>query len=203
MAVIKPVDYGAFFDTVSPAIETHPANYTEEVKSAFLQAIYDRGNLSSPAINDSEFLLWLRVRLRPLLVDLSPSLVTPLLDIGKNRSCNSSQEIITLLDTLHLTLTNNTKREIFKITLLFLQGPTPLKCYTGRSLYIYLKDTFLSFGFPDLSTFKSLLPATRESELLSTINAAELNQLLNQPNMIDNNSDICVLFNNYNSSGET
>ncbi|CAB1434881.1 unnamed protein product [Pleuronectes platessa] len=110
MAVIKPVDYGAFFDTVSPAIETHPANYTLEVKSAFLQAIYDRGNLSSPTINDSEFLLWLRVRLRPLLVDLSPSL------------------------------------------------------------------------------------------LLSTITASELNQLLSQPNMIDNNSDICVIFNNYNNT---
>ncbi|XP_053291291.1 serine-rich adhesin for platelets [Pleuronectes platessa] len=200
MAVIKPVDYGAFFDTVSPAIETHPANYTLEVKSAFLQAIYDRGNLSSPTINDSEFLLWLRVRLRPLLVDLSPSLVTPLLDIGKDRSCKSSQEIITMLDSLRLTLRNNTKREIFKITLLSLQGPTPLKCYTGGSLYIYLKDTFLSFGFPDLSMFTSLLPATRESELLSTITASELNQLLSQPNMIDNNSDICVIFNNYNNT---
>ncbi|XP_069392122.1 uncharacterized protein [Paralichthys olivaceus] len=200
MAVINPDDYGVFFDTVSPAIETHPADYTEEVKSAFLQAVYDRGNLSSPAIKDTEFLLWLRVRLRPLLVDLSPSLVTPLFDIGKNRSCNSSQEIITLLDTLHSTLRNNTKREIFKNILLFLQGPTPLKCYNGGSLYIYLKDTFRSFGFPDVSTFTSLLPATRESELLSTINTSELNQLLSQPNMIDNNSDICVIFNNYNNT---
>lgn len=71
--------------------QIHPANYTAEVKSAFLQAVFDRGNLSS--VKDTEFLLWLRVRLSPLLVDLSPSLVTPLFDIGKNRSCNSSQEM--------------------------------------------------------------------------------------------------------------
>lgn len=70
-----------------------PANYSEEVKSAFLQAVFDRGDLSSPAINDTEFLLWIEVRLRPLLVNLSPNLVTPLFDIGNNRSCTSSQEM--------------------------------------------------------------------------------------------------------------
>lgn len=73
--------------------QIHQDNYTEEVKSAFLEAVFGRGNLASPAISDTEFLLWLRVRLRPLLVNLSPSLVTPLLHIGNNRSCNSSQEM--------------------------------------------------------------------------------------------------------------
>ncbi|KAM8736264.1 uncharacterized protein AB9X84_021757 isoform 1-T1 [Acanthopagrus schlegelii] len=198
MTVINAVDFGAFFDIVSPAIEIHPANYTAEVKSAFLQAVFDRGNLSS--IKDTEFLLWLRVRLSPLLVDLSPSLVTPLFDIGKNRSCNSSQEIIAMLDTLHLTLSNDTKREVYKNTLLFLQGPMPLKCYSGGSFYTYLRNTFLSFGFPDLSTFISLLPRMRESELLSTISSSELRQFLSQPNVIGNNSDICVIFNNYNNT---
>ncbi|XP_027130403.1 uncharacterized protein LOC109140224 isoform X1 [Larimichthys crocea] len=200
MTVINPVEFGAFFDIVSPAIQNHPANYTEEVKSGLLQAVFDRGNLSSRSINDTEFLLWLRVRLSPLLVNLSPSLVTPLLDIGKSRSCNSSQEIITLLDTLHLTLSNNTQREIYQSTLLFLQGPTPLKCYGGGSFYIYLRNTFLSFGFPDLSMFTSLLPQTRESELLSTISTSELRQFLSQPNVIGNGSDICVIFNNYNNT---
>uniref|UniRef100_A0A8D3AEN3 Mesothelin-like protein n=1 Tax=Scophthalmus maximus TaxID=52904 RepID=A0A8D3AEN3_SCOMX len=200
MTAINPVDYSAFFDTVSPAIEAHPANYTEGVKSAFLQAVFDRGNLSSPAMNDTDFLLWLRVRLSPLLINLSRNLVAPLFDIGKNRGCNSSQEIIMLLDTLHVTLRSNTQREIFNSTLLFLQGPTPLKCYTGGSFYIYLRNTFLSFGFPDLSTFTSLLPQTRESELLSTISTSELSQFLSQPSVIDNNSDICVIFNNYNNT---
>ncbi|XP_044023508.1 uncharacterized protein LOC122862225 [Siniperca chuatsi] len=200
MTVINPVDFGAFFDIVSPAIEVHSASYTEEVKSALLQEVFDRGNLSSLAISDTEFLLWLRVRLSPLLVNLSPSLVTPLFDIGKNRSCNSSQEMITLLDTLHVTLSNTTQREIYKSTLLFLQGPTPLKCYSGGSFYIYLRNTFRSFGFPDLSIFTSLLPETHESELLSTISTSEMHQFLSQPNVIGNDSDICIIFNNYNNT---
>ncbi|KAI3367910.1 hypothetical protein L3Q82_026737, partial [Scortum barcoo] len=200
MRVINPVDFGAFFDIVSPAIEIHPANFTEEVKSALLQAVLDRGNLSSPAINDTEFLLWLRVRLRSLLVDLSPRLVTPLFDIVKNRSCNSSQEMITLLDTIHLTLSNNTKREIYKNILLFLQGPSPIRCYNGGSFYIYLRNTFLSFGFPDLSVFMSLLPKAHESELLNTISTSELRQFLSQPNVVASGSDICVIFNNYKST---
>ncbi|KAL7380698.1 hypothetical protein ABVT39_022377 [Epinephelus coioides] len=110
MTAIDPVDFGTFFDTVSPAIEEHPVNYTEEVKSAFLQAVIDRGDLSSSAINDTEFLQWLRIRLSPLVVNLSPSL------------------------------------------------------------------------------------------LLSTISTSELNQFLSQPNVIDKDSDICVIFNNYNNT---
>ncbi|XP_041809840.1 uncharacterized protein LOC121618410 [Chelmon rostratus] len=200
MKVINPDDFGAFFDTVSPAIEINQANYTEEVKSALLQEVFDRGNLSSVAISDTEFLLWLRARLSPLLVNLSPSLVTPLFDIGTSRSCNSSREMITLLDTLNLTLSSNTQREIYQSTLLFLQGPPALKCYDGGSFYVYLRNTFLSFGFPDLFTFTSLLPQARESELLNTISTSELRQFLNQPNVIGNDSDICVIFNNYNST---
>ncbi|KAL7380696.1 hypothetical protein ABVT39_022377 [Epinephelus coioides] len=200
MTAIDPVDFGTFFDTVSPAIEEHPVNYTEEVKSAFLQAVIDRGDLSSSAINDTEFLQWLRIRLSPLVVNLSPSLVTPLFDIGNNRSCNSSQELIKLLDSQHLTLSNDTQKEIGRSILLFLQGPTPLKCYSGGSFYNYLRNTFLSFDFPDLSMFTSLLPQTRESELLSTISTSELNQFLSQPNVIDKDSDICVIFNNYNNT---
>ncbi|CAK6968096.1 uncharacterized protein LOC121881599 [Scomber scombrus] len=200
MAVINPVDYGAFFDIVSPAIEIYPTNYTVEVKSAFLQAVFDRSDLSSPAVSDIEFLHWLRVRLRPLLINLSPDLVTPLYDIGNNRSCNSSQEMIALLDTLHQTLNSNTQREIYKSTFLFLQGPTPLKCYGGGSFYSYLRNTFLSFGFPDLSMFTSLLPQKRKAELLSTITTSELRQFLSQPSVIGNDSDICVIFNNYNNT---
>lgn len=67
-------------------------NYTEEVKSAFLQVVLDSGNLSSTAINDTQFLVWLRVRLNPLLLNLSSNQVTPLFRIMKDRGCNSSQE---------------------------------------------------------------------------------------------------------------
>ncbi|KAL3968399.1 guanine nucleotide-binding protein G(I)/G(S)/G(T) subunit beta-3 [Sarotherodon galilaeus] len=200
MAVINPGDFGAFFDHVSPAIKVHSANYSQEVKSAFLEAVFNRGNLSSPAVSDGDFLLWLRVRLSPLLTNLSPSLVTPLFSIGIKRSCNSSQEMITLLDTLNTTLSSNTQREIYKNILVFLQGPPPLKCYSGGSFYVYLRNTFLSFGFLDSSTFVSLLPPMRKSELLDTISTSELRQFLSQPNVIGNSTDICVIFNNYNNT---
>lgn len=42
----------------------------------------------------------------------------------------------------------------------------PVKCYSGGSFYTYLRNTFLSFGFPNLSTFISLLPQKRESEVI-------------------------------------
>lgn len=48
----------------------------------------------------------------------------------------------------------------------FKTGPTPLRCYGGGSFYVYLRNTFLSFGFPNLSMFMSLLPQTRESEVI-------------------------------------
>lgn len=47
----------------------------------------------------------------------------------------------------------------------FKTGPAPLRCYIGGSFYLYLRNTFLSFGFPDLSTFMSLVPQNRESEV--------------------------------------
>ncbi|XP_028251454.1 uncharacterized protein LOC114427536 isoform X2 [Parambassis ranga] len=198
MAVINPGDFGAFFDTVSPAIEAHPDSYTDEVKSAFLQSVYDRAGLSSLAVSDKEFVLWLRLRLRPLLVNLSPTMVAPLSDIGTNRNCNSSQEIYTLLDTLYVTLSNNTRKEIYNNIVHLLQGQRALKCYTGGSFYIYLRNTFLSFGFPDLSTLLSLVPPEQQPELLSTISTSELQQLLSLPNVITNSSDVCTIFNNYN-----
>lgn len=154
---------------------------------------------------------------------------------------------------------------------MFETGSAPLKCYSGGSLYMYLRNIFLSFGFPDLSEFISLLPQTRKTEviykntylklkkkvfnihrcrgwnpdicvltwvllintesqykityfiiknllmmhcpngdqkfflfflvqLLNTISPPELSQFLSQPSVINNNSDICVIFNNYNNT---
>lgn len=47
----------------------------------------------------------------------------------------------------------------------FAKVPVPLKCYNNGSFYNYLKRSFLSFGFPNVSTFVSLLPTTRKSEV--------------------------------------
>ncbi|XP_014897191.1 uncharacterized protein LOC106953142 [Poecilia latipinna] len=200
LGAIQTADFGAFFDTVSPVIEVQSANYTLEVKSSFLQTVMERGVLSFPAVSDEEFLQWMRVRLRPFLVNISPSLVERLFSIGTNRSCNSSQEMISVLETVQMTLSGETKAEIYKNMILFFQDQTPLKCYSGGSFYIFLKNNFLSFGFPDVPSFISLLPPTRKSELLNTISTSELSQFLNQPGAISNSSDICIIFSNYNNT---
>uniref|UniRef100_A0A4W5PYK8 Mesothelin a n=1 Tax=Hucho hucho TaxID=62062 RepID=A0A4W5PYK8_9TELE len=196
MAAISPANFGLFFDILSPAIQKHMKNYTEEVKSAFLQVVFDSGNLSSTAINDTQFLVWLRVRLNPLLLNLSSNQVTPLFRIMKDRGCNSSQEAISLLDTLRSTLTKDTQREIYSNTLLLLKEPTPLRCYVNGSFYSFLRSTFLGFGFPDLSMLFTLMPDTRQPELLNSITSSELSQFLSQPDVVGNGS-ICAVFNNY------
>ncbi|XP_054909537.1 uncharacterized protein LOC129374880 [Poeciliopsis prolifica] len=197
MMFIEPADFAAFFDSLAQAVASLSMNYTQEVKSAFLQSVFDRGAL--PAVSDEDFLQWLR-RLQPLLIDLSPDLVPRFVSLAANRSCAISQETINVLDTIQTTLSNNTKSEVYRNILIFLQDPTPLRCYSGGSLYLFLHNIFLSFGFPDLMTFISLLPPKRESELLNTISTSELSQLLNQPGTINNSSGICIIFSNYNNT---
>ncbi|XP_032402904.1 serine-rich adhesin for platelets-like [Xiphophorus hellerii] len=178
---------------------TQSSNYTQNLTLAFLEAVLDK-NFSMSAVSDEDFLLWLRLQLRPLLVNLSPAMVIHLFGIVKNRSCNSSQEMISVLETVQMTLSDETKAEIYKNMILFLQDQTPLKCYSGGSFYIFLKNNFLSFGFPDVPSFISLLPPTRKSELLNTISTSELRQFLIQPGAISNSSGICIIFSNYNNT---
>lgn len=67
-------------------------NYTLEVKGAFLQAIFDQGNLSSPSVPDSEILNWLNIRLPPLLSSLTIAQIPLYFSIIKDRPCNIIQE---------------------------------------------------------------------------------------------------------------
>uniref|UniRef100_A0AAR2IJG9 Mesothelin a n=1 Tax=Pygocentrus nattereri TaxID=42514 RepID=A0AAR2IJG9_PYGNA len=81
-------------------------------------------------------------------------------------------------------------------------GPNGLGCYSGGSFYVFLRNFFLSFGFPDLSAFLSLIPGSRQQELLGSISPAELSVFLNGPNTVRNGSDLCTLLNNYNSTNQ-
>ncbi|XP_055011039.1 uncharacterized protein LOC110155377 [Boleophthalmus pectinirostris] len=108
----------------------------------------------------------------------------------------------TLLDTLRSSLSQNTQDEINKNIFLFLQaGPRPIRCYEGGSFYSFLKNTFLNFGFPNLSMFLSLLPKEHEAELLNTITPSELSQFLSQPNVIGD-AEICEIYSNYKKTSE-
>ncbi|XP_048126475.1 uncharacterized protein LOC125312047 [Alosa alosa] len=200
MAEITPTNFAAFFKVVSPAIEKLQDNYTVEVKAVFLQAIFDRGNLSSPTVPDLEIVIWVNVLLRPLLNSLSIAQVAPYFSIIKDRSCNIIQEGINALDSSHSSLTSEIQKEIEHNIQLLLKGPTPVRCYSGGSFYIFLKSTFLNFGFPDLSNFLSLIPYDRQPEILNSIKPSELNAYLSEPSVITNSSDLCIVLSNYNKT---
>ena len=42
---------------------------------------------------------------------------------------------------------------------------TGLSCYGTGRFYVFLKQLFLSFGFPDLNDFLSLIPADRQAQV--------------------------------------
>lgn len=67
-------------------------NYSVEVKQAFLQTVFVKGELSSPSVSDSEVSVWLKVRLGPLLSALSSADVTVYFDTVRTRGCGVRQE---------------------------------------------------------------------------------------------------------------
>lgn len=61
------------------------------VRSAMLQVVFDRANLSLPSVSDADVEVWLTSRLPPLLVQLSPGQVAPYFGILAGRSCSIEQ----------------------------------------------------------------------------------------------------------------
>ncbi|XP_036380802.1 uncharacterized protein LOC118774902 [Megalops cyprinoides] len=197
MTVIPASYYGSFFDIVSPAIQENEANYTYEVRSAMLQEIFDKGDLSAPSITDTEILVWLTVRMSPLLQNLTKSQVTSFFNVVQDRSCNTTQEAVNVLDSLRSTLSEDAKSEVYRNILLSLKGPSPIRCYEGGSFYLFVTSTFFHFGSPDVTTILSLMPNNRKSELINSILPSELGSFLSQPKVIDNVTELCTIFNNY------
>ncbi|KAL6482496.1 hypothetical protein MHYP_G00105760 [Metynnis hypsauchen] len=202
MAAVSPNQFTSFFDSLTSSIQLNASLYSTVVKEAFLQAVLVRGGLSSAAVPDSEVLQWVTVRLRPLLSSLSSADVTPYFNIIRGRSCNTRQTAVSSLDAVSSSFNSDTQTQIYSSIQQLLTGPNGLICYSGGSIYAFLKSSFLSFGFPDLSTFLSLIPAGRQQELLGSISPAELSVFLNGPNTVRNGSDLCTLLNNYNSTNQ-
>ncbi|KAF7712016.1 hypothetical protein HF521_001027 [Silurus meridionalis] len=74
-----------------------------------------------------------------------------------------------------------------------------LSCYGGGSFYMFLKQLFLSFGFPDLIDFLSLIPDDRQTELHLS---EELGEFLNRPNTVVNGSQLCTLLDKYSRTNQ-
>ncbi|KAI4897926.1 hypothetical protein NFI96_032612 [Prochilodus magdalenae] len=227
MAAISPDQFASFFDIITPNILVNASLYSSEVKGAFLQAVLVRGGLSSAAVPDSEVEQWLNVRLEPLLSSLSSADVAPFFNITRGRSCSTSQAALIYilfcnrvrrLDSLRSSFSSATQTLIYTHIQQLLAGPNVLQCYGGGSFYVFLRNSFLGFGFPDLSTFLSLVPASRQREvvltlrgsdsdsetvdtslsntLLGSISTGELREYLNGSTTVG--SDLCRLLTNYN-----
>ncbi|KAK9981882.1 hypothetical protein ABG768_001405 [Culter alburnus] len=198
MRAIEKQRLSDFFDVLSPNIQVNELNYSVEVKQAFLQTAFVKGGLSSPSVSDSEVSVWLTVRLRPLLSALSSADVTVYFDAVRTRGCGVRQDAVSVLDSLRASLDENTQRQIYNNIQQLLTDPEPLRCYGSGSFYLFLKTFFLHFGFPDLSTFLSLIPVGRRPEVLSSISTAELSEFLQAPQTLGDGSGLCDLLSQYN-----
>ncbi|KAI4888125.1 hypothetical protein NFI96_029568 [Prochilodus magdalenae] len=167
-----------------------------------------------------DFTLWFQTYLRLLLPGIGPNTLSV---IPRNISCDSYREIVKGFKDVQGDLSVTQSGHIFSFIQDYLQhqtsqGPNVLQCYGGGSFYVFLRNSFLGFGFPDLSTFLSLVPASRQREvvltlrgsdsdsetvdtslsntLLGSISTGELREYLNGSTTVG--SDLCRLLTNYN-----
>ncbi|KAM9472613.1 uncharacterized protein ACWYII_007859 [Salvelinus alpinus] len=197
---VLPRDLGEFFDIVSPAVEG--LHLPVDVRQVLLQQVFDNANLSDPSIKDPEVLVWLGQRLRPLLPNLTEEHVAPLFNIVRHRDCNTSQETVALLNSILPSLSNGTQAAVQHQIIMSLRESTPLRCYRNNSFFMFLRQSFLIFTFPKLTNFLSLIPPQRESELLNTMHPSELGTFLRKPEVVDNKTKLCTIFQNYKNTPE-
>ncbi|XP_023154081.2 uncharacterized protein LOC111588137 isoform X2 [Amphiprion ocellaris] len=191
----------AFFDDYSPAIMGHENMFPSPVRSAMLQAVFDRANLSNPSVSDQDVLRWLRNRLQPLLFNLSPSHVAPFFGILTGRNCSTEQQGVEDLNLTISTLSGDTLKQIHNHITETLKGSEPLRCYGdnyNHSFYSFVERSFLGFQFPNLTAFLSLMPHDRMHLLVNSIPVSDVGDFLRRPDVVDNNAELCALYQNYN-----
>ncbi|KAG7492035.1 hypothetical protein MATL_G00009900 [Megalops atlanticus] len=200
MSHVPDTNLAGFFDVFSPAIQGHESQFPSLVRGTMLQQVFNRGNLSDPSVSDTAVLVWFQNRLRPLLPNLSRNHVAPYFNIVRQRKCTTSQQAVELLNSVLPTLHSDTQSDIYSNIVTSLKEPAPLRCYTDGSFYVFLKNSFLGFQFPDLTTFLSLMPQSQKSGLINSIPPSDLGDFLRRPNVVDNNAGVCTIFNNYNKA---
>ncbi|KAG7485756.1 hypothetical protein JOB18_017770 [Solea senegalensis] len=193
-------ELSAFFDAYSPAIMGNEHSFPSVVRSAMLQVVFDRANLSDPSVSDSTVILWLHNRLRPLLFDLSPGHVAPFFKILTGRNCSLEQQGVDELNSTMSSLSGEAKEGIHNNIIQQLTGPVPLRCYGdshNQSFYGFLEQTFMGFQFPNLTTFLLLMPHDRMPQLVNSMPPSDLGAFLRRPDAVDDDAQLCVLYNNY------
>ncbi|XP_061736319.1 uncharacterized protein LOC133538652 isoform X1 [Nerophis ophidion] len=187
-----------FFDDFSPSITSHQEVIPAPVRSAMLEVVFNRANLSHSSVNDSVVSVWLRSRLGPLLFNMSHQHVSPFFEILAGRNCSLEQEGVMNLNMFIPSLTAVTHKEIHNHIIQALQEPTPLRCYiNGHSYYDFLQSWFLGFQLPNLTTFLSLMPEDRMKQLVNSMSPMELGDYLRLPDIVDDNTTLCSIFSIY------
>ncbi|PWA32548.1 hypothetical protein CCH79_00015043, partial [Gambusia affinis] len=183
-----------FFDEFSVAIKGNEHTMSSAVRSAMLEVVFNRANLSHPSVEDSVVSEWLNNRLPPLVVSLIPSQVNPYFQILVGRNCSIEQQGVTLLNSTILTLTPDSQKEIYNHIVLALKA---LRCYGIGSFYRFVEDSFLGFQFPNLTTFLSLMPRDQKHLLVNSMPPSDLGNLLRRPGVVDNGAQLCDLYSSY------
>nr|XP_057946656.1 uncharacterized protein LOC131140343 isoform X2 [Doryrhamphus excisus] len=187
-----------FFDDFSPSILGHESDFEAPVRSAILQVVFDRANLSHSSVDDSVVLVWLRNRLQPLLVELSHLHVSPFFEILAGRSCSLEQEGVKDLNMHISSLSNVTQKEIHNHIVQALQEPVPLRCYVNdQSYYEFLQSWFMGFQLPKLTTFLSLMPEDRMEQLVNSMSPFDLGNYLRHTDIVDDDTKLCSIFSTY------
>ncbi|XP_051940160.1 uncharacterized protein LOC127613259 isoform X1 [Hippocampus zosterae] len=187
-----------FFDDFSPSIKGKESFYPAPVRSALLEVVFDRASLSQPSVRDSVVSSWLRVRLPPLLFQLSPRHVSPFFQILSAKNCSVERQGIKELNTTISSLSNQTQKETHNHIVQALKGPIPLRCYANnQSYYDFLQSSFLGFQLPNLTTFLSLIPQNKRNQLVNSVAPSELGSYLRQPDIVDDDAELCSIFGNY------
>ncbi|XP_053092651.1 uncharacterized protein LOC117597906 [Pangasianodon hypophthalmus] len=153
------------------------------------------------SFSPGDFALWFQTYLSFFLPGIGPNTLSI---IPMNISCDSYREIVKGLDNVYSDLSATQSDTVFNYTQDYLkyQSSQGLSCYSRGSFYMFLKQMFLNFGFPDLKDFLSLIPADRQAELLGSISPEELGEFLNRPNTVIDGSELCTLLNNYNRTNQ-
>ncbi|KAK2818371.1 hypothetical protein Q7C36_022304 [Tachysurus vachellii] len=189
--------FEAFNQTVIQTNVTIPSAISDSILNMTLLDLVPHFQSFSP----EDFALWFQTYLSLFLTRISSNTLSI---IPINISCDSYREIVKGLDNVYSDLSATQSNTVFSYTQDYLeyQSSQGLSCYGTGSFYVFLKQLFLSFGFPDLNDFLSLIPADRQAQLLSSISPEELSEFLNRPNTVNNASELCSLLDDYNRTNE-
>ncbi|XP_073716201.1 uncharacterized protein mslnb isoform X2 [Misgurnus anguillicaudatus] len=195
LSIIPDNQLTTYYTSLSTALQVEGVSLPPPVQEVFLQQVFDRANLTT--ISDAELQVWILDILPPFITNITAQHVTAYFSVLQGRPCNISQQGVQLLSSSISTFQPATQDQIYQQILNSLQGSTPLRCYGNQSFFSFLQSSFMSFQFPNLSTFLLLMPPGRVPELMDSISPAEINTLLSRPGAVDDLTKVCQLLSTY------